>query len=100
MQLSNAYKDYLENWAWEKATGLYKRLRSRKAAKEQSKGETSFVTKATGGASMSVQESESENNDDYFQGLENFPFHITMLLLLVLMTLLNAGLTIAWTKSK
>lgn len=46
------------------------------------------------------QNDQEEEEEEYFEGLENFSFHITMLLLLIIMSALNAGLTIAWIKSK
>lgn len=94
--MSNAYKDYLENWAWEKATGLFKRLRSRRNNEKELNSDGSIVPAET--ITDSVEQIENDNND-YFQGLENFPFHITMLLLLVIMSALNFGLSVAWIKS-
>lgn len=94
--MSNAYKDYLENWAWEKATGLFKRLRTRKSNEKELNSEGNIALPAID--TISVEQTENDDSD-YFQGLENFPFHITMLLLLVIMSSLNFGLSIAWIKS-
>ncbi|XP_065365052.1 GPI inositol-deacylase [Calliphora vicina] len=91
--LSNAYKDYLENWAWEKATGLFRKLQTSRNDDAQLNSDGSPVP--TGDA----ENRESAESNGYFQGLENFPFHITMLLLLVIMSSLNVGLSIAWIKS-
>lgn len=37
---------------------------------------------------------------DYQEGLDNISFHSTMLLLMMMMTSLCSGLTLAWVKSK
>ncbi|XP_037823045.1 GPI inositol-deacylase [Lucilia sericata] len=92
--LSNAYKDYLENWAWEKATGLFRKLRTSRNDPKQINSDQTIVP-----AAEAQHEHENQESNDYFQGLENFPFHITMLLLLVITSALNFGLSIAWIKS-
>lgn len=83
----------MENWAWKKATGLFRKLQSSRNDDNPLDSNGSLVP--TGNA----ENRESTESNDYFQGRENFPFHITMLLLLVIMSSLNVGLSIAWIKS-
>lgn len=48
-------------------------------------------------------EESSNSEDDKMKaegGLQQFSFHITLLLLLIVMAAVNMGLTIAWIKSK
>ncbi|KAM7350071.1 GPI inositol-deacylase [Cochliomyia hominivorax] len=96
--LSNAYKDYLENWAWEKATGLFRKLRSKRNGLKQKDSDTSIVPVIDN--TPPARDIDHSESNDYFDGLENFSFHITMLLLLVIMSGLNFGLSIAWIKSR
>lgn len=91
----------MENWAWEKATGLYKRISSggNKNTNQSATDESLVPPIGDNNTSPTVSDGTHESSV-YFEGLENFAFHITMFLLLVIMSALNFGLTIAWIKSQ
>lgn len=92
----------MENWAWEKATGLYKKLRSHINQNESPTNSDGKLLPVAADAADNTNQTaadEPQESSDYFQGLENFAFHTTMLLLLIIMSGLNFGLTIAWIKS-
>lgn len=46
-----------------------------------------------------LRDQDIDDSESYFEGLENFAFHIAMLLLLAIMSALNFGLSVAWIKS-
>ncbi|XP_061388136.1 GPI inositol-deacylase [Musca vetustissima] len=113
--ISNAYKDYLENWAWDKAKGIFKRIRQRIGKKHNNEmavvptqretvpvdagSEQDLIPNEDNNELLDSHEAEYEENGSYFEGLENFAFHITMLLLLGIMSALNFGLSVAWIKA-
>ncbi|XP_075154707.1 GPI inositol-deacylase isoform X2 [Haematobia irritans] len=121
LMISNAYKDYLENWALDKAKGIFKRITkkfnenrkttSKEVAVVSSSNIVSTIAQNNdtianqneieneNNPSTVVNESDNEECVEYFEGLENFSFHIAMLLLLGIMAFLNFGLSIAWIKS-
>lgn len=100
----------MENWAWDKAKGLFKRVRSKfdENTKLVPASEAFIVEQhdniqrlANVDDSNDIQSNiiDDTETSDFFEGLDNFAFHITMLLLLGIMTALNFGLSIAWIKS-
>ncbi|XP_073835018.1 GPI inositol-deacylase isoform X2 [Musca autumnalis] len=107
--ISNAYKDYLEDWAWDKAKGIFKRIRQKIGVNHCNK--MTIVPSQTGNVVVdesleqrciqndSTTETIEEDTTSYFEGLENFAFHITMMLLLGIKSALSFGLSIAWIKA-
>lgn len=119
LKISNAYKDYLENWAWDKAKGIFKRIRQKIRSTSKNKGTVALsqreiiavdgnpgqelIPNNENGDTNELDDSNEVANEEkcsYFEGLENFAFHITMLMLLGIMSALNFGLSVAWIKAK
>ncbi|XP_058983673.1 GPI inositol-deacylase-like isoform X1 [Musca domestica] len=117
--ISNAYKDYLENWAWDKAKGIFKRIRQKIRSTSKNKGTVALsqreiiavdgnpgqelIPNNENGDTNELDDSNEVANEEkcsYFEGLENVAFHITMLMLLGIMSALNFGLSVAWIKAK
>lgn len=110
VQISNAYKDYLENWAWDKAKGIFKKIRQKYAEGSKKIVDQTAIVPSNAEIKDVTNESNADDNnqlrdqdiydsESYFEGLENFAFHIAMLLLLAIMSALNFGLSVAWIKS-
>ncbi|KAH8420199.1 hypothetical protein KR009_007142 [Drosophila setifemur] len=103
LMLSNAYKDYLEDFLWQKAASL---VRGKAAAKEPASGEE--TTEDQEGEERDEEESneapkeepKEEEEEEPCVGLQNFSFHITLLQMLFLQLLLNAPSTLAWVRSR
>ncbi|XP_030377970.1 GPI inositol-deacylase [Scaptodrosophila lebanonensis] len=155
LMLSNAYKDYLEDYLWQKAANLLNLGGSGGGSNEN--GETTAQTTETSNEGRAQQEqgpaisknqtendglatsdrneiadgddeTENDDNDDSNEtntdeeeeaaraakkkaesssdtdepclGLQNFPFHITLLLMLFIVLLLNMPATLAWARSR
>ncbi|XP_013103722.2 GPI inositol-deacylase [Stomoxys calcitrans] len=113
LMISNAYKDYLEDWAKDKAKGIFKTISKKFKERNKKKSDETALVPSNAEVSTNNEDNEEDNQEEndnenevqnaesveYFEGLENFAFHIAMLLLLGIMAMLNFGLGIAWIKS-
>lgn len=116
LMLSNAYKDYLEDFLWQKAANLLKYAAKKATAgggvatadDGQVEEEQSLTKTIEDDAEEQSKEEEHEQEEVKEQepdqelcvGLHNFPFHITLLLLLFMLVLLNAPTTLAWLRAR
>lgn len=121
MMLSNAYKDYLEDFMWQKAANLLKRVTKNatgaaatETAQGEGDGETAEEQSLAQPIEDDVEEQPSEEahveelgkdeqqelDQELCVGLQNFPFHVTLLLLLFVLLLLNGSATLAWLRSR
>ncbi|KAH8396272.1 hypothetical protein KR222_007229 [Zaprionus bogoriensis] len=104
--LSNAYKDYLEDFLWQKAAKLLKRATG---SSNTADNEQPLVVEASERAAdaseqqhtkQKQEDEEQEQEQELCVGLQNFPFHITLLLMLLIALMLNAPATLAWLRSR
>ncbi|ALC49896.1 CG3160 [Drosophila busckii] len=120
LMLSNAYKDDLEDYFWQKAADLLKRATGSDKPKETYEPATSTTeTDSCDDDDEDEDEQQREHthshrlkrdaDDDKTPkpaepepclGLHNFPFHITLLLLLLMQLLLNVPASLAWLRSR
>lgn len=115
MMLSNAYKDYLEDFLWQKAANLLKKVRKKAngtaAAAETARGEGEVETAEEQSLTKPIEDAareeahveeleQQELDQELCVGLQNFPFHVTLLLLLFVQLLLNGSATLAWLRSR
>lgn len=121
--LSNAYKDYLEDFLWQKAANLLKQVTQKAtgaAATETAQGEGEGETAEKQSLAKPIEDDAEEEpreeahvdelvaekdeqqklDQELCVGLHNFPFHITLLLLLFVLLLLNGSATLAWLRSR
>ncbi|KAH8400261.1 hypothetical protein KR215_009603 [Drosophila sulfurigaster] len=117
LMLSNAYKDYLEDFLWQKAADLVK-LTTTSTQEQQSEEQTTANTEqplfeldepdteadseaeALQEAQPAAEEKSDEKAAEFCVGLQNFPFHVTLLLMLFMLLLLNGPTTLAWLRSR
>ncbi|XP_022219745.2 GPI inositol-deacylase isoform X2 [Drosophila obscura] len=114
LMLSNAYKDYLEDFLWQKAANLVRGTMGEPAAPAARSQETSDMLSGIDNSQsdedkQQQQEEEEEaeknteqkgNDPEPCVGLQNFPFHVTLLLMLLMQLLLNAPSTLAWVRTR
>lgn len=116
LMLSNAYKDYLEDFLWQKAANLLKKVTKKangSAATENTRGEGEGETAEEQALTKPIEDDAQEEahieeladeqqelDQELCVGLQNFPFHVTLLLLLFVLLLLNGSATLAWLRSR
>ncbi|SPP89629.1 GPI inositol-deacylase isoform X1 [Drosophila guanche] len=115
LMLSNAYKDYLEDFLWEKAANLVRGTLGEPAATGAGSQETGDILSAMDdGHSDDNKQQQQEDKEEEMEaaqkgngadsepclGLQNFPFHVILLLMLLMQLLLNAPSTLAWVRSR
>lgn len=116
LMLSNAYKDYLEDFLWQKAANLLKKVTKKangSAATETARGEGAGETAEEQSLTKPIEDDAQEEahieeladeqqelDQELCVGLQNFPFHVTLLLLLFVLLLLNGSATLAWLRSR
>ncbi|XP_054729003.1 GPI inositol-deacylase isoform X2 [Anastrepha obliqua] len=83
--ISNAYRDHTENWILKTAISLHKKARC--------------VNGNRGCTSLSC-ERQNHTNLIRCEGMNNFSFHLTLFILLCIMTALNFMSLVAWMKDK
>ncbi|XP_030567744.1 GPI inositol-deacylase [Drosophila novamexicana] len=109
LMLSNAYKDYLEDYLWQKAANLlHMATGSGSTETDQStanneQNEQSLMP--NNGEISSTEEQHQQPDEDKADreccvGLQNFSFHITLLLMLLMLLLLSAPASLAWLRSR
>lgn len=128
LMISNAYKDYLEDYLWQKAADLVhlasgtavnqteeptNNQETENSDNEQSQNENEGEAEDEDGndtdndneVKPEVKQSQAakkktDNEDDSCVGLQNFSFHVTLLLMLFIVLLLNGPTTLAWLRSR
>ncbi|XP_017137170.1 GPI inositol-deacylase [Drosophila miranda] len=111
LMLSNAYKDCLEDFVWQKAANLVRGTPSEPAATgSEGAGDTLSGIDDQSDEKKQQQEEEQEQEEMESEkkeidpepcvGLQNFPFHVTLLLMLLMQLLLTAPNTLAWVRSR
>ncbi|KAH8261940.1 hypothetical protein KR026_006353 [Drosophila bipectinata] len=104
LMLSNAYKDYLEDLLWQKAANLVKGKLKPSAPAKAVKPEDASSEEEEGQEDknlIAANEDEAEEEEpEPCVGLQNFSFHVTLLLMLLIQLLLNAPTTLAWLRSR
>ncbi|KAM8719873.1 hypothetical protein ACLKA7_006003 [Drosophila subpalustris] len=103
LMLSNAYKDHLEDYLWQKAANLL-HLASGTASDQGAESEQSPIsdddTQSQPAKPKKTKDQETESESESCVGLQNFPFHVTLLLMLLMLLLLNGPTTLAWLRSR
>ncbi|XP_034489580.1 GPI inositol-deacylase [Drosophila innubila] len=115
LMLSNAYKDHLEDYLWQKAADLVHLASGTAGNSENAQSlntddnavenpienetETEVELAATAETSQPAKQ-KTDKEDESCVGLQNFPFHVTLLLLLLMLLLLNGPTTLAWLRSR
>ncbi|KAH8281325.1 hypothetical protein KR018_009619 [Drosophila ironensis] len=103
LMLSNAYKDYLEDFLWQKAANLVRGKRAKAAPAAVKTDDTSSGDEDQDALVPKEGEAEAEADEDEPEpcvGLQNFSFHVTLLLMLLVQLLLNAPASLAWLRSR
>ncbi|KAH8387578.1 hypothetical protein KR093_008060 [Drosophila rubida] len=125
LMLSNAYKDYLEDFLWQKAADLVKLTAPVSTAPEQSEeqavnnsdteqplfedeteaddADTEVEADSEAESMQEAQPAEEKSDEKAAEscvGLQNFPFHVTLLLMLFMLLLLNGPTSFAWLRSR
>ncbi|XP_068159062.1 LOW QUALITY PROTEIN: GPI inositol-deacylase [Drosophila tropicalis] len=96
IMLSNAYKDYLEDYLWQKAANLVHMATGTRTSDESESSEQENNENALEKDANEDGRVRTKTDDDTCVGLQNFPFHITLLLMLFMQLLLSAPATLAW----
>ncbi|KAH8240523.1 hypothetical protein KR038_002336 [Drosophila bunnanda] len=103
LMLSNAYKDYLEDFLWQKAANLVRGKPAAVAQDDVKEGEQNQAEDQLQEKDESEENEEEEQKDEQSEpclGLQNFSFHVTLLLMLLMQLLLNAPTSLAWLRSR
>lgn len=109
MKLSNAYKDYWEDFVWRYSVRFLKKIYvNLRQYWDISHGNRFYrlfgIDNDAPTNDILIQENTKKNSksNEVEDGgkLQQFSFHITLLLLLIVITAVNMGLMIAWIKSK
>lgn len=100
LMLSNAYKDYLEDFLWQKAANLVRGKPSAVTEQEDATEEQNEEQNALKQNDEQKQQQQEEEEPEACVGLQNFSFHVTLLLMLFVQLLLNAPSSLAWLRSR
>jgi len=100
--LSNAYKDYLEDFLWQKAANLVRGMPAAGAAEEPSSCEDAAKEQNAEQEALEQKGGQQEEDEDPEPcvGLHNFSFHVTLLLMLLMQLLLNSPSSLAWVRNR
>ncbi|EDW00098.1 GH12040 [Drosophila grimshawi] len=103
LMLSNAYKDYLEDYLWQKAANLLETSDDSDAIENEATEDQQQQQQHDEQQQQQreqEQQPESEEEKECCVGLQNFPFHITLLLMLLVQLLLSVPTSLAWLRSR
>nr|XP_016937172.1 GPI inositol-deacylase [Drosophila suzukii] len=102
LMLSNAYKDYLEDFLWQKAANLVRGMPAAGAAEEPSSCEDAAKEQNAEQEALEQKGGQQEEDEDPEPcvGLHNFSFHVTLLLMLLMQLLLNSPSSLAWVRNR
>ncbi|TDG41841.1 hypothetical protein AWZ03_011731 [Drosophila navojoa] len=110
LMLSNAYKDYVEDYLWQKAANLvHKAVGIGKKSNSNKDDQSAAVANTSDQSPVSndgddqqklLNPDEKQAKDELCVGLRNFSFHVTLLLMLLILLLLNVPTSLAWIRSR
>ncbi|XP_017871035.1 PREDICTED: GPI inositol-deacylase [Drosophila arizonae] len=121
LMVSNAYKDYLEDYLWQKAANLVHMAtgigKNSKTTKENQSTAVANAIDQSPVPSDDDEQSQNQGQDEQHEqkplqpnkdkaeeelcvGLQNFSFHVTLLLLLLTLLLLSVPASLAWLRSR